>query len=196
MKQSHLLGAVSAFTLAVLANTAQAAVFNPILGLDIGGTLYDVTFHDSAGDSFNALWDADDDGVFGGGASVFSASPTFWGDEPGAYMARDAIIQHLGNTNTTTSISDSFAIPYRVIGSSQDHLTEGPDEIRVATDSYTEPDLEWASGASTTDSNLVQYQHYPYASFKLSETLQPIPFPWEIFMPAILHGSNTQSSAP
>ena len=196
MKKLRLLGAVCAFILVEPANTAHAEVINPILGLDIGGTLYDVTFHDDVGDSFNALWDADDDGVFGGGTSVFSASPTFWGDEPGAYMARDAIIKHLGNINTTTSISDSFAIPYRVIGSFQDHPTEGPDEIRIATDAYTEPDLEWAIGGNTTDSNLAQIQHYPYASFKLSETLQPIPFPWEIFMPAILYGVNTQPSAP
>ena len=89
MKRSRLLGVVCAFTLPALAPTAHAAVVNPILGLDIGGTLYDVTFHDGVGDSFNALWDADNDGFFGGGGSVFAVAPTFWGDITGAAAARD-----------------------------------------------------------------------------------------------------------
>ena len=93
MNKSPALGAVCAFTLVVLAAPVKAAVINPILNLDIGGTLYDVTFHDGTGDSFNVLWDADNDGIFGGGGgSVFSVAPTFWGDFSGANAARDAII--------------------------------------------------------------------------------------------------------
>ena len=49
---SRLLGTVCAFTLVALTNPAHAAVANPILGLVIGGTLYDVTFHDGPVDSF------------------------------------------------------------------------------------------------------------------------------------------------
>jgi hypothetical protein len=92
----------------VLSTSVHAAVVNPILGLNIGGTLYDVTFHDSAGASFNALWDADDDGVFGGGSSLFSTAPTFWGDITGAEAASLAIIAALGTSDASTASSDSF----------------------------------------------------------------------------------------
>ena len=111
MKKSHLLGAVCAFSFVA---TSHAAVLNPISGVDIGGTLYDVTFHDSVGDSFNALCYCNYDGVFGGGSSVFATAPAFWGDLPSALAARDAIIAALGTTDTTTTLStsDSFLIPY------------------------------------------------------------------------------------
>ena len=74
MKKIILLGAVCVITFVALANTAHATILNPILNLDIDGTRYNVYFHHT---SFNALWDQDDDGVFGGGTSVFSVAPTF-----------------------------------------------------------------------------------------------------------------------
>lgn len=88
----RIFGVVCAYVFILLVNTANAAVVNPIIGLNIDGAYYDVIFHDSSGDSFNGLWDADDNGVFGGGTSVFSVAPMFWGDQAGAELARDAIM--------------------------------------------------------------------------------------------------------
>ena len=108
------MGALCAYTLLELANTAQARLVNQILGLDIGGNLYNVTFHTGANDSFNALWDADNDGVFSGGGSVFSSAPKFWGDVSRAQAAAEAIIAALGLTDTTSSnpTSGNFLAPY------------------------------------------------------------------------------------
>jgi hypothetical protein len=75
MHKSRILGAVCVYTLVVLSSTSLAAVINPINNLNIAGTMYNVTFHTDV--SFNALWDGNDDGVFGGGGSVFSSEPDF-----------------------------------------------------------------------------------------------------------------------
>ena len=113
MRKSRLLGAVCALTLAMLTNAAHAAVVNPLLALNIGGTLYDVTFHDGVGDSFNALWDADGDRAFDDNdGSVFNVAPTFWNDPAGADIAAGAIIDALGADDLTTGASDSFLVPY------------------------------------------------------------------------------------
>lgn len=77
----RLLGAVCVFTLFILENTAHAigVEINPILSLEIDGTLYDVTFHD--GKSFNQLWDANNDGVCAP-VTMGRAVPTLQGHIP------------------------------------------------------------------------------------------------------------------
>ena len=179
MKKSHLYGAVCTFTLLALVNTAHAAIVNPILGLSIGGTLYDVTFHDGASDSFNALWDADDDGVFGGGGSVFSVAPTFWGDAAGAAVARDAIIAVLGITDVTTGSSDSFAIPYSA--NTGNDINPGEDYIDAAFDRFTEPNTD--TGVNENEfvedyGDILAPGLVPWASFAPT----PVPLPAAIWL--------------
>ena len=135
MKKSRLLGALCATALVVLANISHAAVMNPLFGLNIGGTLYDVTFHDVDAVSFNALWDADNTGTIGSGSSVFSNPPTFWGDPTGAMQAAAAIIAALGATDTTIAGSDGFVVPFGSSPSDETALSSFGDVIYYYTDS-------------------------------------------------------------
>jgi hypothetical protein len=173
MKKLRLLVAVCASTLVVLANTAHAVTVNPILGLDIGGTLYDVTFNDGVGDSFNALWDADDDGVFGGGGSVFTAAPTFWGDQSGAEAARDAIIAALGTVDTTTGSVDGFFIPYGGNAATGTTISAAQDTISFASDNFNAPSVDNPGLFSQFDDETLRYNTWPIASFQVSAV--PIP---------------------
>lgn len=155
MRKSHLLGALCAFTLALLANTAQATLVTQISSLDIGGTLYDVTFHTGA--SFNSLWDANNDGVFDGTA------PTFWGDQSGAQAAAAAIILALGVSNTTDTAfggSDSFYVPY---GSQYGSLSAGPENILTYADAVTSAGVDSITTAQQFDGNALS--GYPYVTF-------------------------------
>ena len=153
----------------VLSTSVHAAVINPILGLNIGGTLYNVTFHDSAGASFNALWDADDDGVFGGGSSLFSTAPTFWGDEAGAQAATSAIITALGTSDASTAGSDSFLIPYQTRGGGT--ITDGVDTIDIYFDAIATLNQEASATSAVDDFVSSNYNVSPYASF----TVVPVP---------------------
>ena len=112
MNKSRLLGAVCALTIAAYASSANAVLVTEILGLDINGTSYDVTFYSGAGDTFNALWDSNGDEIFGNDSSVFNAAPTFWGDEAGATSATLAIMAALGTVDTTNGPYDSFSVPF------------------------------------------------------------------------------------
>ena len=171
MKKSHLLAALCALALVILANTAQAALMNPIMGLNIDGTVYNVTFHE---DSFNALWDADDNGAFGGGASVFSSAPTFWGDPTGAQAATKAIIVALGNTDTTTTYpSDAFQVPFYG-GDSTTALHAGIETIYSAIDSNIITDSDPLDPNYGQDDSFISYTClFPYASFEVATV--PIP---------------------
>lgn len=166
-----------------MAGTSQATVYNPILGLDIGGTLYNVTFHNQAGESFNALWDADDDGVFGGGTSVFSVAPTFWGNEAGVLAARDAIMAFLGTTDQTTGTSDSFFVPW---GGSDGGttLTAGLDFINSAYDNAWSPSIDVPLSLPVMpDWDSAFYYASPYASFEA--VVVPLPGALWLFMAAV-----------
>jgi len=165
MKKSHLLGALYAFALVILANTAQAALVTQLSGLDIGGTLYDVTFHTGSGETFNALWDADGNGVFDG------AAPTFWGNQAGAQAAAAAIMAALGTTDTTVGGfpgSDSFYVPYGTVGPP---LSSFPDSINVYTDTITNAGSDSLVTLPTSD-NYDPTQFYPYATFAV---VVPVP---------------------
>ena len=133
MNKKQLVGAVCASVLYILTSTAHATIISNISALDIGGTLYDVTFlSNGSNESFNDLWDADNDGVFGGGASVFSSAPTFWGDQAGATLATTAIIDYLGATGETSPGSDQFYVYFNANGSSG--LTAGFDSLSYVED--------------------------------------------------------------
>ena len=165
MKKSHLLGAVCAVNLVALSSAATAEVVNPIIGLNIGkgGTLYDVTFHDGSDDSFNAIWDADDNGDFDG------AAPTFWGDFAGAIEAANAIIARLGTTDTTTAGSDSFLVPYGAGQGCTTTITPGPATEYICTVYDQIPgaaeDSSFSSDSLLTDVSVAYTGSLPYATF-------------------------------
>ena len=161
-----------ASTLLVTSAGVNAALITNLYNLDINGTNYDVTFHTGASDTFNALWDADSDGVFGGPGSLFDAAPTFWGDETGAIAAANAIELALGVGDWTSpgTLSDSFLIPYKLAFGGV--LTAGIDSINVAMDQST----TWASDttvAGIVDDNASYITTNPYATFSVSAV--PIP---------------------
>ena len=187
MKKSSLLAAVCAITLGILTPTTHAAVINPIFGLDIGGTLYDVIFHDQPDDSFNELWDADDDGVFSGGGSLFSTAPTFWGNEQGAIDAASAIMQVLGDVDATTAETgtgrDGFMIPWGVSIDNSDCATvtniSGPQYVCAAADAtalLVDTIISGPTGRLDYDIFLVGF--FPYASFQSS----PVPLPTALWL--------------
>jgi len=183
MKKSQLLGTVCAAALLTLSNTSQAALVSEIVGLDIGGTLYDVTFHTGTGDSFMALWDQDNDGVFGGGTSEFSSQPQFWGNSAGASQAAAAIMQRLGTLDWVGDSSgrefyDSFLVPWQVRGCASpwpasDALTTGADCIAAYRDNRWELEVDdavsdfWPWPETTARADL------RYASFQPSAV--PVP---------------------
>ena len=114
--QEFLAGVQDAFFLGFLlisafSSNASAGLVTEILGLDIGGTAYDVKFHTNK--SFNELWDADGDGVFAeGDSSEFNAAPIFWGNGAGAELAASAIISYFNltlGTMGTATFSDTSA---------------------------------------------------------------------------------------
>ena len=169
-----------AAALLTLSNTSQAALVSEIVGLDIGGTLYDVTFHAGTGDSFMALWDADNDGAWGGGGSVLTEAPQFWGNTAGAAQAATAITQRLGLEDwvDASSVSfryDSYMVPYAAVGcdspwatttltSGTDCVAGYRDDWRLDVDS-TGQLWPWGEDVARAD--------YRYASFQPSAV--PVP---------------------
>ena len=150
-------------TTLVLSTRVDAALITNLYNLDINGINYDATFHTGPGDSFNALWDADDDGVFGGGSSAFTNAPTFWGDISGARDAASAIAIALGTTDVTTNGTDGFLIPY-------DHPS-GSDIIRVWYDTQATPGIDVLARGERVDG--LVYGTDPYVSFSISSV--PVP---------------------
>lgn len=104
--------------LAVSASTfpAAAALIHELKGVDVGGTPYDVTFHQNA--PFLDLWDSNDDGIFGNDTSLFNSAPEFWNDQPGAITATLATIAALSDADFVHDIFgrlDRFLVPYERI---------------------------------------------------------------------------------
>lgn len=160
IKQVRLLIATCALTLAVFTSPAKAALVSQIEGLDIAGTLYNVTFHTNS--SFNALWDADGDLIFGNDASQFNAAPLFWNDSTGALAATNAIVDYLGTTQSTVGLgSDTFHVPFEQVGIA----------VRVGQDSFS------ALTEDTPSTRLVvrdiEFAFYPYVSFEVAAV--PVP---------------------
>jgi hypothetical protein len=98
-----------------------------ILGLQVGGDFYDATFEPGS-PSFNSLWDADGDKIFGNDSSTFNQAPMFWGDSGSAQSAAQAIMDALGSSafnyagnpvlygGVYYSCCDSFIVPYDFSG--------------------------------------------------------------------------------
>ncbi len=177
MKNSHLMGAICACVFCLLTPASNAAIVNPMLGLDIDGTLYDVTFHDFNVLSFNSLWDADDDGVFGGGGSVFSAAPMFWDDQVGAELARDEIIARLGLVDFTIAGSDLFIIPYGAYMSST--ISAGFDFIEIVLENHIASDDDNPTAGILADSETGSPT--TFASFTLASPV-PVPVPGAVWL--------------
>lgn len=170
MKKPHLLGAACAASLAVLSTQAHAALVTEILGLDIGGTRYDVTFHSQA--SFQNLWDADGDWVFGDGdGATFNNAPTFWNNAAAAYLAATAIMNALGSSDITLEAdtnpdlprpeSDSFMVPYEQLD-----LSKGL-YVGLWQDQY-EPGSDGIYSNGNLPINSASLNYAPYASFSAS----------------------------
>lgn len=160
---------VSLTLLGMSVSSANAAQITELLGVDINGTSYDVTFH--LGSSFNDLWDADDDGIFGeSDSSLFNSAPTFWGDAPLALLAANAIISRLGTADTTTVVgSDSFLVAY---GISNGILTS-------YFDGFVEPDND-VVGTAPNFIGAAITAFYPYVSF--SPAASPVPIPAAVWL--------------
>ena len=179
MKKS-LLGAVCAAVLVVLSNTSHAALVNSILGLDIDGTLYDVTIHTNAGDSFQGLWDADNDGAWGGGTSVFTEAPLFWGDAAGASLASIAIIGALGSADWVDSFGtqnyDRALVPWGAfdcaLGGQPIPLTSGTECIGSRGDARVELTIDNDVMLSIISEDMAR-EDFRYASFTVSAV--PVP---------------------
>lgn len=95
--------------------SSQAALITSLNNLNIGGTLYNAQFN--VGFSFNELFDADANKIFGDDSSMFNRAPTFWGDQTSAILASNAIITALSQNDYTVvtpsnNLSDSFIIPW------------------------------------------------------------------------------------
>ena len=147
--------------------TVPAAANVMITGLDIGGTLFDVTFHDDPA-SFQSLWDANGDYSFVGG--TLGHAPTFWGDQPGAEAAANAIMTYLAFTGTTIGGGDAFIVPYaydpRLTGANV--LVTGDDDSALGIDIFA-PQL-------VADQQFTSYGSlaYPWASFDRAGVPAPV----------------------
>ena len=153
-----------------VAPVAQATVISNIQGLDIGGISYDVTFiGNGSNESFNDLWDADNDGVFGGGASVFSVAPTFWGDHAGATLATTTIIDYLGTDGETSPGSDQFYVYWEANDGAG--LTGGFDALSYVEDRGHSDDTVQRPGSRADAWGTTGIQ--VYATFTTSQVPAP-----------------------
>ncbi|MCK5354882.1 MAG: PEP-CTERM sorting domain-containing protein [Methyloprofundus sp.] len=102
---------------ASLTQPVSAGTITSLSNLDILGTSYNVTFHNTTITTFADLWDTDGglkntgvaSGLFGG------KLPTFWGNSTGAHAAADAISLALGDSNDfggASTGSDRFYVAY------------------------------------------------------------------------------------
>ncbi len=144
------------FTFGFMAASANAAVVSTINGLDIGGTLYDVTIHNNPEMTFNELWDSNDDGIFGNDSSVFNAQPIFWGNQALAISAVQAIITHLGVSDITSfnQSSDFAFVPYGFTPSGS---------IQIATDGNPAPGIDVTITALALDNENAKWVSFEAA---------------------------------
>lgn len=168
MKNNCVVCVFGALTLYLSSSAVHADVISFIEGLIIDGTSYDVTIHNDPYYSFSTLWDADNDGLFGSGGSVFSDAPMFWGDLSTAIIAAQSIAAYLGDNGhlTYSDGTDSFLVPYG------ETITDQEDTINAVLDGYILP------GATVIGTNgfseFGMDQVYPWVSFELSANV-PIP---------------------
>ena len=158
---------ISLALLGLSVSPAKATVYSEIIGLDINGTSYDVTFH--LGSSFYDLWDSNQNGSFGDDGSLFDVGPTFWGDSTGAEAAADSIIDFLADTHATDGIGggDGFLVPFgEIVG-----LDYTVDSWRDRNPSNSLDDGITIS--TNLKANTVRRVFEPFASFAVSNV--PVP---------------------
>ncbi len=109
MGRSQIVGLLL-FTLTIFTTNTLAALITSIDNLDIGGVQYKVTFHS---ESFNEVFDADEDGIFGDSdGSIINHTPLFLGDEAGANAAALAIMGALGDSDHVSTIGGVSTMVY------------------------------------------------------------------------------------
>jgi len=164
---------------------ANAAIIDSISNLDINGTAYDVTFH-TGSVSFNDLWDADDDGIFGGGGSVFSTQPTFWLDQAAAFAARAAVVAALGSIDGWSAVSDGVAVPCGTESLCSTSINAGPELILYAIDGDTSYPSDVLSSAVAEDSQrAIGSGNFAIASFAPSGSA-PAPITPALLIPGLV----------
>lgn len=104
-----------ALTLIIFSTPAHSALITSLSNLNIGGTLYNVTFNNT--NTFNEIFDVDSDGIFGeGDGSLIDRAPTFLFNASLAEDAANAVITALGTIDHTSTapglLLDGFVIPF------------------------------------------------------------------------------------
>ncbi len=170
------------FSLALLGvsvTSANAALVTELLGLDVDGTLYDVTLH-TGGDEFIDLWDGDNDGVFEADGSLFDSAPTFWGDSAGAQAAAESIIVALGVDDCTGLFlgggCDSFRVPFQF---------PGLRSVEVYTDLSAVLDIDEVGLRTDRVDRARREAFRPYASFTRASEV-PVPATVWLFGTALI----------
>lgn len=161
--------------------SSNAAFVSSINNLDIAGTLYDVTLWDSAGaESFNTLWDANNDKTVGDGS--LGTAPTFWGNSSGAETAALAVMTYLGTDSWTESVNTSWdrvAVAYDFWGNGN-LKAWGDSNGSLTTDSLTATTLSPSTTGAGGNS-------YAYLSFTEADVPAiPLPAALWLFGPALL----------
>ncbi len=143
-----------------------------ILGLQVGSSFYDATFEPGS-PSFNSLWDADGDKIFGNDSSTFNQAPMFWGDSASAQIAAQAIMDALGSSafnyagtpvlygGVWHSCCDSFIVPYDFSGATNMWVWYESSPLLTAPTFDSLLDRDWFE---------VTYADFgaPYVSFEIS----------------------------
>ena len=182
----RLFSMLAASLIVTVSPHANAAIIDSISNLDINGTAYDVTFHtDSV--SFNDLWDADDDGIFGGGGSVFATQPTFWLDLAAANAARDAVAAALGTVDGWHAISDSFFVPCGIDLACLTSINRGFNPIAAASENNTRYNRDITSTEFISDNTITPGTsgRRAYASFSPSASA-PAPITPALLIPGLV----------
>jgi hypothetical protein len=162
---------ISRALLGLSVSSVNAALVTQLLGVDVNGSLYDVTFHDA---SFNDLWDGDNDGVFESDGSLFDSQPAFWGNASDALVAAQAIMARLGLVDTTSGIGDGFAVPWQIVNEPY---------IRSVTDAFGTPGGDKIEIRDLLDT--LNY-NFPYASFASPVSAVPVPAAVWLFGAALI----------
>ena len=152
------------------------SAYSNIMGLDIGGTLYDVTFHSDPA-AFKSIWDPNGDLNFSD--SSLGHAPTFWADSVGANAAAIAIIGALGSTGTTIAPGvDGFIVPYWYLTSvgfgstPTTHRIHGPGDTAIDLVTESLGTISYAEGDTTLNTG-----GYAWTSFSFSSLDGSVPEP-------------------
>lgn len=157
---------------------SHSAVVTELSSLNIGGILYDATIHISASpNSFNTVWDADGDIIFGeGDASLVDHAPMFMHDNNLALAAASTVIGVLGSLNTFDGSFDGILLPSIAWDGTFDTIGE---QLIVYTDPNSTPGTDLLESKVYFPEDAQPTTHR-WVSFELSAT--PVPLPPTMFM--------------